>query len=295
MKKGWLILEASLMVVLLASGIGITEASFVDLETSSGNSFEAWTSTKWTQTTVDDFNSGVKTNVEVVSPGDVLLSLIPNPTLVTSDNSEVSIPGGMNWQLVKTLTFIKSGATYDELRIDSNLKKTTLLNTAYSSIRVDDMEKFSHSTTSTSYVIYQDILDFSSYSDGEHTVKLYLNASLLACPTYNSLFELYRTKTYASSGTIASQVRDTGNAGARWDALFWDETLESNTDITFEVRASDTSFVKNATSPDWISVEGTSPVTSGLPSGRYKQWRATLTTSDTSKTPTLHEVRVYHY
>jgi len=38
---------------------------------------------------------------------------------------------------------------------------------------------------------------------------------------------------YCTSGTIASQVLDTGVAGATWDALFWDETLQSNTDITF--------------------------------------------------------------
>jgi hypothetical protein len=100
---------------------------------------------------------------------------------------------------------------------------------------------------------------------------------------------------YVSSGTIASQVLDTGVAGARWDALFWDETLPSNTDITFEVRASNTSFAKNATTPSWTFVGGTSPVTSGLPSGRYLQWRATLTTSDTSKTPTLHEVTIDYY
>jgi len=99
---------------------------------------------------------------------------------------------------------------------------------------------------------------------------------------------------YVSSGAIASQVLDTGVDGARWDGLFWDEILESGTDITFEVRASDT---LSGGFPDtsWVPVGGTSPVTSGLPSGRYLQWRATLTTSDTSNTPTLQEVRVYHY
>ncbi len=99
---------------------------------------------------------------------------------------------------------------------------------------------------------------------------------------------------YSSSGSIASQVLNTGIAGARWDALFWDKTLEASTNITFEVRASDT---LTAGFPDasWVPVGGASPVTSGLPSGQYMQWRATLTTSDTSKTPTLHEVRVYHY
>jgi hypothetical protein len=102
---------------------------------------------------------------------------------------------------------------------------------------------------------------------------------------------------YVSSGTIASQVLNTGVSGARWNALFWDKTLQTNTNITFDVRASNTSFAKD-TPPEtlpWTSVGGTSPVTSGLPSGRYKQWRATLTASDTSKTPTLHEVRVYYY
>jgi len=99
----------------------------------------------------------------------------------------------------------------------------------------------------------------------------------------------------ASSGTSTSQVLDTGVTGTSWDALFWDETLQASTDITFEVRASDTEFLKDAANPSWISVGDFSPVTSGLPSGRYMQWRATLTTTNTSKTPILHEVRVYHY
>jgi len=101
-------------------------------------------------------------------------------------------------------------------------------------------------------------------------------------------------QTYVSTGTVASRVLNTGVAGARWDALFWDETLTGDTDITFKVRASDTPFAKGAASPPWIPVGGDSPVISGLPSGRYMQWQATLTTSDPSQTPTLHEVRVYY-
>jgi hypothetical protein len=100
---------------------------------------------------------------------------------------------------------------------------------------------------------------------------------------------------YYTSGTIASQVLDTGISGAVWNMLFWDETLQSNTDITFVVRASDTPFGAGDAMPFWGVVGGTSPVMVGLPSGRYKQWRATLTTSDTANTPTLHEVRVYYY
>ena len=101
---------------------------------------------------------------------------------------------------------------------------------------------------------------------------------------------------YTSPGSITSQVLNTGTAGAIWDALIWDELLPrpSGTNITFEVRASDTSFAKDAVTPSWTSVGNTSPVTSGVPAGRYKQWRATLTTSNTANTPVLHEVRVWY-
>ena len=103
------------------------------------------------------------------------------------------------------------------------------------------------------------------------------------------------TSEYYTSGTLASQVLDTGVAGTTWNMLFWDETLMSNTDITFEVRASDTLFNAGDATPSWTNIDGTSPVITGLPAGRYKQWRAVLTTSDTSNTPTMHEVRLYYY
>ena len=98
----------------------------------------------------------------------------------------------------------------------------------------------------------------------------------------------------STSGTIASQVLDTGITGAPWDFLFWSSITVAGTSITFEVRASDTSFAKNAASPSWTSVGGTTPITSGLPGGRYKQWRATLTTTDAIITPVLHEVRTWY-
>lgn len=104
----------------------------------------------------------------------------------------------------------------------------------------------------------------------------------------------YISAGYTSWGTIASQVLDTGVAGATWDLLSWDETLPAGTDITFEVRASDTPFAAGDPMPAWTSVGGTSPVLFGLPIGRYKQWRATLTTSNSNYTPILHEVRVWY-
>ncbi len=95
------------------------------------------------------------------------------------------------------------------------------------------------------------------------------------------------------SGTIDSAVWDTTVTGSGWDGLVWDTTLPGGTSITIYVRAQDASFLKTAGSPSWTSVGSTSPVISGLTAGRYKQWRATLTTSNTS-TPTLSEVRLYY-
>lgn len=99
---------------------------------------------------------------------------------------------------------------------------------------------------------------------------------------------------YKSNGTIASQVLDTGSSGIEWSSLEWNESLEAGTNITFEVRASDASFAKDDSLPQWFSVGEISPVNSVLPSGRYMQWRATLTTTELSKTPVLHDVSVYY-
>ncbi|MDY6834320.1 MAG: DUF2341 domain-containing protein [Chloroflexota bacterium] len=88
---------------------------------------------------------------------------------------------------------------------------------------------------------------------------------------------------YAANGTIASDVFDTGILGTEWVNVSWGETLPPGTIITFEVRASDTAFLKTDAAPAWQDV-------SALPlNGRYQQWRATLTAS--GDTPVLHDVR----
>lgn len=98
---------------------------------------------------------------------------------------------------------------------------------------------------------------------------------------------------FLKSGTIESQVLDTTTDGTSWDLLQWDEVLESETDIFFWVRASD-KLVDGHPDATWIKAGGTSGISSGLPSGRYMQWKAELRTSDDSVTPILEEVRVYY-
>ena len=179
-RRKWLLLVACVSVVLLSGGIGLTRASFVDVETSSSNDIQAWTSAVWTQTSQTDFEAGVSIEVDTAtSPGDVMLGQ----------------QGGF----------------------------------------------------------------------------------------------------YLDSGSLASQVLDIGISGARWDGLFWDGTFPAGTAVTFEARAGDTAFTANDTSPDWLAFGANSPVTVGLPDGRYMQWRATLSTSDNSTTPILSEVGIYHY
>jgi len=96
---------------------------------------------------------------------------------------------------------------------------------------------------------------------------------------------------YPPAGNLSSGVSDSGKAGTAWNPLIWSGTTNPNvTNITFQVRASDTFFSPDAASPSWVTVSWPSPVTTGLPTGRYFQWRATLTTTDSGQTPVLSDV-----
>jgi hypothetical protein len=95
------------------------------------------------------------------------------------------------------------------------------------------------------------------------------------------------------SGTITSITYDTGIDDCEFQGLFWNETLAAGTDITFNIRASDT-LISGEPNVAWTYLGGSSPLITGLPSGRYVQWRATLTTTNIHLTPVLQEVRVYY-
>ena len=117
----------------------------------------------------------------------------------------------------------------------------------------------------------------------------------IATPTPTPAPTATPTPVYYSAGALTSAVLGNDTSGAVWDAIFWNETLDASTNITFWVRASDTIFNINDTTITWTSIGTSSPVMAGLPNGRYKQWRANLTTSDTSHTPVLHEVRLWYH
>ena len=99
---------------------------------------------------------------------------------------------------------------------------------------------------------------------------------------------------YFSSGTLESQVFDGG--GVRdWDYLEWDETLTGNSgdnDITFEVVTSTNGTDWSA----WSAPLSDSPIDlTGLSDTQYIKWKANLTTTDSSLTPVLYEVRIRHF
>ncbi|MDY6834349.1 MAG: DUF2341 domain-containing protein, partial [Chloroflexota bacterium] len=176
------------------------------------------------------------------------------------------------WQLIPD-----SALSGNSTGFDTSSVSISSVTTDYDQIRI----KGSLSTTDTS----------ETPSIQDWTVSYYYRKYTSTEPTTsNGTEEGY----YYASGTLASKVYDTYLTGATWTRLSWDEVLASGTDITFEVRASDTVFLKNAASPSWNSVGGTSPVDSSLPSGRYKQWRATLTNTDPAETPTLEEVMILY-
>jgi hypothetical protein len=478
--KKWLVLPVCLVLVLLASSIGVTRSAFLDLEGSSGNSFQAWTSTLWRQTTEDDFNAGVLNQVDTSSsPDDVKLA-------VRGDWYDAA------WSRRAPVTIDNSGSGLSDYQIEINLTYDSDMQVDFADIRFADSDgstelphwrgDYTASASATFWVrvpsipsgaktiyVYYGNGAASSASDGDATFlffddfsgdlskwNIHIDTDVAINPSYGnpapsleisggttgspygfaaigsdatytgfqdgiieadiypatvalpeiifrgdyaantgykgrwdcrsgnetpwmkppyngwggfgaavprfglanqwqaaklvisgSTFEIYSNDSlkstvddaqysgpgeiglanhygthakfdnvrvrhyaspdptasegseedlYVSSGTIASQVLDTGVNGARWDGLFWDETLPGATDITFEVRASDILFAKDDATPDWVDLGlADSPIISGLPSGQYLQWRASLTTSDTAETPILHEVRVYHY
>ena len=159
------------------------------------------------------------------------------------------------------------------------------------------------STTETTY--WYDVTAATTWTpaklaDGQLQIRVDAQTIGTACTVNLDWLPVEVTyQQYVSSGTIASQVWNTNDPGSPWDGLFWDNSLPAGTNITFEVRSRDTSFTAGAGVPAWVPIpgsgNGTANVISGLPAGRYKQWRATLTTTANISTPTLQEVRLYYY
>ena len=102
----WLIIPLLAVMILSVPATGGTVAFFTDTEQSTGNEFNAWISTLWTQSTQADFNNGVLNNLTTFPDGHVNLSTAPNLSLIDSDNSAVTTTS-TTFDLMKMLTFTR--------------------------------------------------------------------------------------------------------------------------------------------------------------------------------------------
>jgi len=314
-------LLTSLALVLLASHVSVTTSSFSDSEVSISDTFGAgsWIQTVWTQTTEGDFESGVLTNVDSISsPGDLKLATTTttlgdsaNNALATTDADQVLVQTDGYASVthngeITSWTYYNAGTTSNGARLEFLSGSDT---TWTMMAKSDTVTITGTGDTFAVSIPVQAGWSLGMYS-GSASIQYDDSSGTVSARTYD--FNVEDTESdfssstghlaltaelryYYSLGTIASQVLDTEIAGSKWGELSWYKTLPTDTNITFEVRASDTSFAKDDVTPSWTSVGDTSPVTSGLPSGRYKQWRANLTTSDTSVAPTLNEVSVCYF
>jgi hypothetical protein len=108
------------------------------------------------------------------------------------------------------------------------------------------------------------------------------------CLVYTPALTFYR-----ASGTFTSATFNTGSSGIIHIQAFWDVSLPTSTTVTLEVRAAD-QLSGGAPNAPWRSLGGGEDGSMAGITGRYVQWRATMTTSDVTLTPTLQEVRTYY-
>jgi hypothetical protein len=313
MKRLSYLIPLLLVLSLLFISVGTTPA-------------HAATST-WTQTTQTEFEAGVLNQVDTTtSPDDVKLAKQSTTVTIAWDDFESEgSNGGEGWlggwwqegdsEVTDSGSDQHGGEYYLRLRGDDGYADRPVDLSGKTNVRLQFWAKADgFEEGETAYCKVNDGSEHTVHTwvdgDDDDTYYFYdidLSSYTMASEFYicfqaamsNSTDRLYVDDLkvvsipYYSSGTIASQVLDTLTAETAWDQLSWNETVPANTDITFEVRASDTSFLKDASSPSWADLgTANSPITSGLPLGRYMQWRATLSTTDTKYTPTLHDVTI---
>ena len=111
-------------------------------------------------------------------------------------------------------------------------------------------------------------------------------------------FKVYINSGYSTSGDLISSLKDSapGAGTTTWSTLSWDATLPANTSVQFQVAASNSSGGPfNFVGPDGTA--GTFFTTSGASLSqfngfRYLEYRAYLSTTDTTATPTLNDVTI---
>jgi hypothetical protein len=103
-------------VLVIVYAVGSVQCNFRSTASATGNTFAAFSSATWTQTTRADFNAGLKSNVDTDAvPGDLLLERSGN---------HYKTSGNLRSQVLNTGSI---GTTIDLLFWDANVPSSTTL------------------------------------------------------------------------------------------------------------------------------------------------------------------------
>ncbi len=169
-----------------------------------------------------------------------------------------------------------------QLILTPNQVKARILDTDYNLIGETSTNNKEYSTFTQIAIrggrpYYVDIIKIRKYVEPEPTVSIGNE----------------EVPTYYTSGYVKSYVKDLGQNSTIY-FLQWDGSLPTGTEMEFWIRASNTTFDINSTTPNWIYVGKASDEKffDLNIEGRYVQWNVSLTTTDNTKTPILDEVVV---
>src|SRR5215217_4625908 len=98
-----------------------------------------------------------------------------------------------------------------------------------------------------------------------------------------------RMSPYAASGTFESRVFDSGKSASDWLKLDSTPQKPTGTNAGFETRSGNTA-TPDSTWSAWEAIGADGTIAS--PSGRYVQYRANLSTTDASATPSVQQVTI---
>ena len=318
MKTTAIVILVLTLVVISLSTFGTTHAYFTSKQVTGPHLVSTWQSSFWILTTQADYQMGTLENVDTISsPGDVkLVWKNISPTIyatlgsasttfqqynvsnntwnsLTDTPGSISNGGAVAKDNLSYMYALRGGGQSNFYRYSipfNNWSSMTATPAAINSggALVSDNGNYIYAFNGSSQKFWLYNISANTWNDtvvSDPPGSAGWGGGLSYVPGSSGFIPL---------GTLSSQVFDTGNAGSRWDSLFWDTALVAGTNVTFEVRASDTLFTNTDALPAWQQSGWPSPVNSGLPSGRYLQWRATLSTSNSSRTPILNEVRVWY-
>lgn len=119
--------------------------------------------------------------------------------------------------------------------------------------------------------------------------------SVGGCGIHDFYFRTYIAAGHYSSGNLTSSTHDTGYS-ANFSTISWTATTPTSTAIKFQIATNSDNSTWNFKGPDGTSgtyyTSSGASIWTGHDNDRYIKYRAFLSTANTSKTPTLHDVSI---